>query len=292
MKTAVITDEISQDLEEAAFVASCFGLDALELRSVWNRQPHELSDAEIENIRSICEKYGLDVCAISSPFFKCAFDEKEIALQIRILEKTIRLAKKLGCRIIRGFSFWQEGDYDHMLPQIAEAFRTPGQMLQEAGVALALELDPSVYACNGQRLARLVEEIGHPHIRALWDAGNDIYSPVPERPFPDGYRYVKPYIVHVHLKDAVKHGDLVESVKLGTGEVNWEAQLAALEQDGYEGYVSLETHYRKGARISEELMRLPGGASFSLCGREASEECLEALQGFLAKQAGGTGKAG
>lgn len=281
MKTAVITDEISQNLEQAAQVASNFGLDAIELRSVWDKQPHEMSEKEIDSIHSICKKYNLKVCAISSPFFKCDFNEDEIAGQMDILEKTISLAKKLNCRIIRGFSFWQEGDFESMLPRIAEAYKAPARMLQEADMELALELDPSVNACNGQRLSRLVEAIGHPRIKVLWDAGNDIYSAVPEQPFPEGYHYVKPYIVHVHLKDAVKIGDSVESVKIGTGEVGWADQLAALKKDGYKGYISLETHYRKGANISEDLMRQPGGAAFSACGQEASEECLEALQEIL-----------
>lgn len=281
MKTAVITDEISQNPEQAAKVASDFCLDGIELRSVWDKQPHELSEKEIERIKNICERYGLKVCAISSPFFKCNFNKDEIEAQINLLEKTIQLAKRLDCRIIRGFSFWQEEDFEKMLPLIAEAFKVPAKMLQEADMELALELDPSVYACNGQRLARLVEAIGHPCVKALWDAGNDIYSPVPEQPFPEGYHYVRPYIVHVHLKDAVKKGETAESVKIGTGQVDWTAQLAALKEDGYKGYISLETHYRKGIKISEELLRQPGGADFSECGLEASEECLEALQDIL-----------
>ena len=283
MKTAVITDEISQNLEEAAQVASYFGLDAVELRSVWDKQPHEMSENDIESIRHICKKYRLEVCAISSPFFKCKFSRDEIDAQMVILEKTIRLAKKLNCRIIRGFSFWREGDFEMMLPRIAEAFKAPAKMLQEADMELALELDPSVYACNGERIARLVEAIDHPCIKVLWDAGNDIYAPVPERPYPEGYQYVRPHIAHVHLKDAVKNGDSVESVKVGTGQVGWEEQLAALKEDGYSGYISLETHYRKGSRISEDLMRQPGGTDFSVCGREASEECLGALQEILKK---------
>lgn len=281
MKTAVITDEISQDLEQVAQIASRFGLDAIELRSVWNKPVHELSDKEIQRIKDICDKYKLKVCAISSPFFKCNLNDDEIAMHISMLSRTIEVAQKLRCRIIRGFSFWQKGDFEAMLPKIVETFRVPAKMVEEAGMEIALELDPSVYACNGQRVARLVKEINHPHIKVLWDAGNDVYSPIPERPFPEGYHYVQPYINHVHLKDAIKHGDAVESVKIGTGEVGWNEQLEALKKDKYEGYISLETHYRKGKIITEELMKQPGGDAFSACGREASEECLEVLQKMI-----------
>lgn len=282
MKTSVITDEISQNLEEAAEVAAAFGLNAIELRSVWNHQPHELDPGQIRRIRQICEEKGLKVCAISSPFFKCSLVPQEIECQLDILGKTIQVAQALDCRLIRGFSFWQQGDFEQRLPEIVAAFRRPAEMLRAAGMKMALEPDPSVFACNGNRLGRLIRMIDDPCIGALWDAGNDVYSPIPEIPFPDGYDFVKPYILHVHLKDAILgENGKAESVKIGTGLVNWPRQLAALKQDGYDGYLSLETHYRKGGHITDELLRLPGGEAFSLHGREASVECIQALQEIM-----------
>ena len=51
--------------------------------------------------------------------------------------------------------------------------------------------------------------------------------------------------------------------------------------DGYQGYCSLETHYRLGARISEELMRLPQGSGFSDGGMAATGESALALEQLL-----------
>ena len=41
IKLGVITDEVSQDLEEAIQFAQRFQLDGLEIRSVWDRGPFE-----------------------------------------------------------------------------------------------------------------------------------------------------------------------------------------------------------------------------------------------------------
>lgn len=281
MKMAVITDEISQDLDEVIQVIAPFNVNAIELRSVWDKQVHQLTNEEVQKIEDICKKNNIEVCAISSPFFKCNLNEIEIEQQIVLLERVIEVAKKLKCKIIRGFSFWQEKDFEAMLPYIVNAFEIPIQMMKEADMQLALELDPSVYTCNGQRLAQLVEQINSPYVSILWDPGNDIYSEIPEVPFPDGYNYVKPRICHVHIKDAINNDGNIESVKIGTGEVNWIGQLKALKEDGYTGYISLETHYRKGAVISEDLMKRPGGSAFSEGAIEASSECLEALEEML-----------
>lgn len=281
MKTSVITDEISQDLEEAIQVAECFHLNAIELRTVWDRQPHELTEEQISKIKSLVEQHHLGVCAIASPFYKCALCQKEISQHLEILRKTIWVAKRLDCKIIRGFSFWAEGDFDAALGRIVRAFDAPIQMLQEADRILAIEPDPSVYACNGARTAQLVHAIGNPNVQILWDAGNDVYSPEYERPFPDGYRKVQGNVVHVHLKDAVVSDGKAQCVALGRGIVNWPEQLKALKHDGFDGYISLETHYRKDAQLGEGLMRLPGGSAFSFGAREASEECLGVLNRML-----------
>lgn len=286
IKTSIITDEISQDFEEAAQIASAFKLDALELRTLWDKAFHELDEDDIAQVQAICKQHSLPICAISSPFYKCGLTQPEIQQHLAILEQTIARAKQLNCKIIRGFSFWREGNFEEQLPFIAEAFALPAQMVQEAGMTLALELDPSVNACNGELLAKVVKEINHPAVTVLWDPGNDLYSPLPERPFPQGYQHVKSHISHVHIKDAVHKNGEAESVKIGTGSVDWPAQLEALVQNGYTGYASLEPHYRTNSVISESLMRNPGGAAFSQNGMDTGIECIIALQAMLGEITG------
>ena len=83
--------------------------------------------------------------------------------------------------------------------------------------------------------------------------------------------------VHVHLKDCGTNPETgkLEWVVLGAGEIDIRGQLAALRADGYDGYVSLETHYRR-TKLSEEVLRLPAGEAFSESGAQATYECLEA----------------
>ena len=42
-KKGVITDEISQDMGQAVELASKYGLDGVEIRSVWEKSPHGTS---------------------------------------------------------------------------------------------------------------------------------------------------------------------------------------------------------------------------------------------------------
>jgi len=51
---------------------------------------------------------------------------------------------------------------------------------------------------------------------------------------------------------------------------------------GYDGYISLETHWRPQA-LPEDVLNQPGGEGFSEAGEYASDLCLRNLTGLLAE---------
>jgi sugar phosphate isomerase/epimerase len=76
----------------------------------------------------------------------------------------------------------------------------------------------------------------------VWDPANAYVAG--ENPFPDGYGKLQPgRIVHVHAKDCVVVDDKPNWSELGTAQVDWKGQIAALVRDGYKGWISLETHW-------------------------------------------------
>jgi sugar phosphate isomerase/epimerase len=66
-----------------------------------------------------------------------------------------------------------------------------------------------------------------------------------EQAFPDGYRKIPiKRIVHVHAKDCVVENHKPTWGPLGQmGVIDWKGQIRALAEDGYNGYISLETHW-------------------------------------------------
>lgn len=275
-KKGVITDEISQDFNSAVELALKYSLDGIEIRSVWDKGPHELDKNDTEAIRKVIKTTKLEVCGISAPFFKCDLDnESEYDCHMEILEKCIELAGQLETKFIRGFTFWNKGDFEENLEKITFRYEKPVKMLERAGMTLVLEMDPSVYASNASKVRRVIENINSPYVKALWDPGNEIFNTEDEVPYPCGYDVIKPYMAHMHLKDAKRmENGKATSVPVGEGQVDYKGQFKALIADKYDGFVVLETHYRPKHDISEELMALPKGYAFSYLGYEATEECL------------------
>lgn len=277
MKLSIITDEITQDLGAAIRFAKAYHLNGLELRTVDNQPLEALSTARLKQIHEEVQEAGLEIANIAGSFYKCAYEDRQ--QEMEKLKQLIEAAHILDCQTIRGFAFFK--DAAQSLDQIGEAFTEPLQLLEKEQKKLLLEADPSISTTNHNQLKSLLELIHSPWLGAIYDPGNDIYDPEGETPYPDGWEAVAPYVRHIHIKDAIRTPDGPQCVCIGSGLVDYTGICQALASCGYAGYLSLETHYRKGQIISEEMMRLPGGSDFSEGGLEAAAESMEALQKML-----------
>jgi len=124
------------------------------------------------------------------------------------------------------------------------------------GLRLAIENEDGFWPDTGVRTAAVVRAIGHPALGVNWDPGNAFFAG--EEPYPVGYAAVRGLVQHVHFKDA--HRDLLGQPQcVIEGQIDWDGQIRALFDDGYAGYISIETHVRpKVAAAHVELERLRG----------------------------------
>ena len=54
-KIGVIGDEVSQDFQTVVNLSTEFNLDSIEIRSVWDKPPQELTSKDIEEMKRILE---------------------------------------------------------------------------------------------------------------------------------------------------------------------------------------------------------------------------------------------
>jgi L-ribulose-5-phosphate 3-epimerase len=277
-KRAVISDEISQDFSRAVAVVRRFKLDGIELRSVWDKNPHELTRRDVLKIKNMVGNEGLTIPCLDAPLFKCHLNEvQDYQAHLEILKRSIAVAQELGIGIIRGFSFWDEGDFAASLPVIVPKIKAVESILDENEMVLAIESDPATAANTSQKLEVLLKKIAGPRIKAVWDPGNNLYVPGAEKPYPDGYERLKPYIAHIHIKDIGYLPDgKPTACAIGTGAVDYAQIFKRLTDEGYQEWLSLETHYRlHSGPLFEKLLALPKGTDFSRGGETATIESLQ-----------------
>jgi sugar phosphate isomerase/epimerase len=259
LRTAAITDEFSPaDLEAAAQAMAEIGMTGAELRVVFGKNILDLSDEEVTRARQVLNARGLEIIALSSPILKCVlpdappvdtrFQQDVFASrhtfedQPRLARRAFEIAHLSGARIIRVFSYWRTVEPEECFDRVAEALAGLARSAAQEDLIIGLENEHACNISTGADAGRLLAAVDHPNLQVVWDPANAYAAG--EVPFPDGYRRIPPArIAHVHAKDCHVEGHTPIWGPLGTRDVDWKGQIAALLADGYRGWISLETHW-------------------------------------------------
>jgi sugar phosphate isomerase/epimerase len=278
VRLAVIGDEVSQDLDLALTLVEEQGFEGIEVRSLWNTRPHELSLDQCQRIRDRVGAAGVELVAYDSPTFKQPLPRtrKEFDAAARVLEASVEVARALGCPPTRVFSFYREGP-----PRPAAAAEAMAKLLDRVpapDVPLLLENGMRTNSPTAATLAELLELLGPRLLGALWDPGNAAFSGLEQTPPAQAYEMLRPKLRLVHVKDPT--GSRLYT-RLGAGDLPWREIIAALAANRFSGFLSLETHWRLGRVLSQPERDEPWGEAFSWDGYEPSSICMAGLKEML-----------
>jgi sugar phosphate isomerase/epimerase len=301
------------DLPVAELARKCkeFGYDGLEL-ACWGDH-FELDKALDQDDycakkRETLEKYGQQVFAISNhligqavldlidirhkailpPFVYGNGNPSEVnAKAIEWMKNSARAAKKLGVKVVNGFtgsSIWHLlYSYPPISPEqiddgfklLAERFNPILDVFGECGVKFALEVHPTEIAFDFYTAERALEALNYREEFGFnFDPSHLLWQGM------DPVEFIRAYgdrIYHVHMKDAIvtlngKTGILGSHLNfgdprrgwdfrsLGRGGVNFEEIIRALNQANYQGPLSVEWEdsgmdRERGAKEALEFVR-------------------------------------
>ena len=235
-------DEICPDFEEQLQTVTELGMHYISLRSANKKS---IADYTVEEVQTelvpVLDKYQVKVSSIGSPIGKVGVEDEEgFMKQKEQLEELCRISRLLDCKYIRMFSFFiPEGkdaeDYrDIVLSKVKEFV----EIAKQYDIILIHENEKEIYGDTKERCKVLFDNITDPHFKAAFDFANFVQCK--EDP-EECWDMLKPYIIYIHIKDAVSSDN--ENVVCGTGEGKIELLLdRALNQEGYRGFLTLEPH--------------------------------------------------
>ncbi|MBT3267726.1 sugar phosphate isomerase/epimerase [Candidatus Poribacteria bacterium] len=273
MKLGVITDGISRDFAYALAVMEGAGLRHAELQFLWGAEVGDLDAGERRLAAELIDAHGVEIPCVSRHVFGglSVMDtvESDAAYTEHLdgLKRCIELAQSVACPRVRIMSFRKEmilfgshgadvwnvsaGAWAKLVGLIEPAVR----VAEDAGVTLVVETGNNAMVTSAHLAGKLIDDIGSPNLRALWDPCNSLYCNEPS--FPDGYDALHGgKLGHVHIKDG--RVDIprasVSCTALGDGDMAPHlAPIAdALRSDGYAGVVSLESVYRPDGGTFED----------------------------------------
>ncbi|MGW5685417.1 sugar phosphate isomerase/epimerase family protein [Nonomuraea sp. NPDC003754] len=275
MRLAVINDEVHQDLSVVARTARSCGFSGIEIRSLANTPPHRLGDEQLAQARRTVSEHGLEVAGFCPPAMKCDLPrtDEDVGRVRALLIRAVEQARLLGAPHVRAFTFYRDGAPDPV--SAAQVAREVLHGVSMSGVQLLVETGTRTNTPTIALIMTFLDVLGHSDVGILWDPGNSVFSGRHRAPFPEEYRIGSALIRHVHVKDPA---GTTGYVRLGEGDLPWAEIVAALAADGYEGWLSLETHWRHGRVLTREERDRPWGEAFTEGGHAASVECMRWLK--------------
>ncbi|MFP4540813.1 MAG: sugar phosphate isomerase/epimerase family protein [Opitutales bacterium] len=256
MELAILSDEISLDLEESMREGHALGLRKYEIRCLDDFE-HRVPDflpGRTERLEELVADGSIEVTALTPGTFKILPGERDtLRRQLDdVLPRTCALARRLGAPrvIVFGFLTADAAGRAEALKRLREA----AAIVAEHGLEMSVENEPGSYCDTGVKTAQMISEIALEHVGINWDPANAVVAG--EAAYPIGYEAVRPFLQNVHLKDAIPlPGGKWENRLLGDGGMNWVGQLDALLRDRPVPHLTLETHVFPVLEATREDLR-------------------------------------
>ncbi|NQV83546.1 MAG: sugar phosphate isomerase/epimerase [Rhodospirillales bacterium] len=212
-------------------LAADLGIDYIELIAEVQHNPGNpvWSGGGIDRIKELAQKNGLSLHALCNDYpVEHAFVNGR-----DVIEQTLRLierGKMLGVEkfVLPLFDASEmtaenSAEFEAGLKEIADA-------AHDASMITCLET-----VLTGAELIDLLDRLGHPGIKAVYDTGNRVAF---GHDLAGDIRLLGNRIAHVHIKDKNANN---QNVLLGTGLVNFADVFKAIHDIGYDGPYTFET---------------------------------------------------
>ena len=219
------------DFADRIRAAKAAGLDAVEF---WR-----FSDKDLDSIEKALAETGMPLAGILAETGGPLANGHDHERIMNGISSSLEAARRLGAPVMivttgdeqRGMSRAEQH------ASIVRVLKDAAKIVEGTGVTIALEplndrVDhPGYYLTSTEEGLDIVDEVGRPEIRLLYDIYHSAVMGEEIEKVLDG-RLDR--VVHVHLADTPGRGEP------GSGAMDWADRLEWLEKHGYDGYVGLE----------------------------------------------------
>ncbi len=255
LKIGAMLESFKLPDREAIEVAKEIGVQGIQMYcTTGDHAPENMTADKKKELLSMMDANGLVFSAICGDLGR-GFGNKE--LNPELIEKSKRileLAKELGTDIVTThIGVVPEDKKEERYKIMQEACFELARFADDMGSHFAIETGPE----TSKTLRAFLDTLGSTGVAVNLDPANLVMvtgdDPV------KAVDNLAPYIVHTHAKDGVKLGECnplqvykivdldniptsnaFEEVPLGTGQVDWENYLRALDRIGFCGFLTIE----------------------------------------------------
>lgn len=258
LDVGIVTDEVSRNLEEALTLSSEWGVTRFELREGATARFPEFTADEAALVEDRL-RHGTRVTAVSPGILKGPIEDADRLRteMTQTLPRALELAQRFDCPMLIVFGFERAPNEAASLRRnVLRAFEEVAERAAAAGLTVAIENEPNFWVDRPRETAAMLEEIGHPALKANWDPANAHWGGL--LPDHDDFLALLPHIANVHVKDFDPYHLDAPWRPVGQGRTPWAEFLRWIVEETDLNHVTLETHclpLAESSRQSLEWMR-------------------------------------
>ena len=248
-KLSAFADEVMDDFRGQVEFLAKEKVGYIEPRFVDKKNLMDLNPTELAQARKLIRDHGLKVSAIGSPIGKVRLDQPFKAHLDRF-KHAVELAQYLETPFIRMFSYYApEGknidDYRH---QVMDRMVAKLEVLTGTNVLMVHENEANIYGHSAANCVDMVKTVDSPKLRLAYDPANFVWGEKITNNVEVCWPLMKPYVVHVHIKDWKLGAKDVGSMP-GQGDGQIKELLAELAAMKYQGCLTMEPHLQAGGQF-------------------------------------------
>jgi len=248
-KLSAFADEVTDDfLKQVKYLAGEH-VGYIEPRFINKKNIMDLTKNELNEAKKMIDDHGLKVSAIGSPIGKVKLDEP-FGLHLDKFKHAVELAVFFETPYIRMFSYYAPAgrNIDDFRDQVMERMAAKVELLTDVDVTMVHENEAKIYGHTAEQCVDIVKTIDSPKLRLVYDPANFVWGEKITNNVEVCWPVMKPYIVHMHIKDWKLGAKDVGSIP-GEGDGQIKELLAELAAMEYEGCLTMEPHLQTGGQF-------------------------------------------
>ena len=274
---SAFADEAGNSLDEQIKALNDNGIHYIEPRNIDGKSIIDFTDEELVEIRTRLNNAGIKVGSVGSPIGKYAITD-DFEAYLPKVKRTIEVAKILGTKYVRMFSFFVKQDElakyrDEVIFRLNEMVK----LAEAEGIVFCHENESRIYGQMPNEVKDVLSSV--PGLGGIFDAANYRMNNADTM---EGIEATLVNFKYMHIKDAIFSEQTIVPAGEGEGRIG---EIIDIVNDNIDGevYLTLEPHLHAFLAYKNiDKHELKGKYNFA-SGREAFDFAVKALENLLTK---------
>lgn len=251
MFLSAFADEVTDSFSGQIKYLASENIGFIEIRFVDKKNVMDLTHDELNEAKKIMADHGIKVSAIGSPIGKVKIDQP-FTPHLEKFKRALELAEIFDAPFIRMFSYYPPDgkDIDNYRGQVIERLTAKTELLKDSSVVMVHENETGIYGYSAENCVDIVKSVNSEKLRLVYDSGNFVWGQKITDNITSCWPLMKPYVVHIHIKDWKLNADIGSIPGQGDGQIK--ELLAELAEINYKGFITMEPHLKAGGQFGGE----------------------------------------